>query len=240
MKSDTYGKTEQDQSDKAAVPTFTQEVGTRIAEVARLLGSRRALAKQVGIHETQLYRYIKGINAAAPELLSAIAKAGRVSLDWLINGEEVASTPAEGAKSIEGEYVYIPLYDGQVSAGHGSWTDGATVLVNLAFTRYSLRKKGLDPSSISAIRIGGDSMEPLLCDGDTVLVDHTKSTVQDAAVYVVRLDDHLYAKRLQRRFDGSVSIISENKAYTEMIVPKAKLSDLEIIGRVVWASRWMV
>ncbi|WP_275427607.1 S24 family peptidase, partial [Stenotrophomonas maltophilia] len=82
--------------------------------------------------------------------------------------------------------------------------------------------------------MGGDSMEPLLCDGDTVLVDHTKSTVQDAAVYVVRLDDHLYAKRLQRRFDGSVSIISENKAYTEMIVPKAKLSDLEIIGRVVW------
>ncbi|RQA67162.1 c repressor, partial [Pseudomonas aeruginosa] len=42
------------------------------------------------------------------------------------------------------------------------------------------------------------------------------------------------------QFDGSIAIISENKAYKDMVVPKDQLSDLDIIGRVVWLGRWMV
>ncbi|RPO34665.1 c repressor, partial [Pseudomonas aeruginosa] len=40
-------------------------------------------------------------------------------------------------------------------------------------------------------------------------------------------------------FDGSIAIISENKAYNDMVVPKGQLSDLDIIGRVIWLGRWM-
>ena len=74
-------------------------------------------------------------------------------------------------------------------------------------------------------------MQGLLSDGDTVMIDHRRSSLEGEAVYVIRLDDHLYAKRLQRQFDGSIHIISENKAYRDMIVPKEQLNDLEIIGR---------
>ncbi len=82
-------------------------------------------------------------------------------------------------------------------------------------------------------------MERLLSDGDTVMIDHSRSSLEGEAVYVIRLDDHLYAKRLQRQFDGSIHIISENKAYHDMVVPKERLNDLEILGRVVWAGGWM-
>ena len=83
-------------------------------------------------------------------------------------------------------------------------------------------------------------MEGLLKDGDTVLIDHRRNALEGEAVYVIRLDDHLYAKRLQRQFDSSIHIISENKAYRDMVVPKEQLADLEIIGRVVWSGGWMV
>ena len=145
----------------------------------------------------------------------------------------VAAAPDESA------YVYVPLYDAYCSGGHGSWNDGAKVLTMLAFTAYSLRKKGLEPSRLSAIRVDGDSMLGLLNDGDTVVIDHGRNTLEGEAVYVIQLDDHLYAKRLQRQFDGSIHIISENKAYKDMIVPKEKLNDLRIIGRVVWAGGWI-
>ena len=82
-------------------------------------------------------------------------------------------------------------------------------------------------------------MQGLLSDGDTVMIDHRRSSLEGEAVYVIRLDDHLYAKRLQRQFDGTIHIISENKAYRDMIVPKEQLNDLEIIGRVVWAGGWI-
>jgi len=36
-----------------------------------------------------------------------------------------------------------------------------------------------------------------------------------------------------------VRIISENKAYGDVVVSKAQLNDLEIIGRVVWAGGWI-
>ena len=76
-------------------------------------------------------------------------------------------------------------------------------------------------------------------DGDTVLIEHSLNTLEGEGVYVIHLDDHLYAKRLQRQFDGAIHIISENKAYKDMVVPKAKLNDLRIIGRVVWAGGWL-
>lgn len=144
------------------------------------------------------------------------------------------------AKTEDDAYVYVPLYDARCSAGSGAWNERSRVLVNLAFTRYSLRKKGLTPSDLACLRVDGDSMTGLLEDGDTVMIDLSRNTLEGEGVYVVMLDDHLYAKRLQRQFDGSVLIISHNKEYQPMTVPKDRLAELHIIGRVVWAGGWMV
>ncbi|AZE10213.1 Phage repressor [Pseudomonas chlororaphis subsp. aureofaciens] len=82
-------------------------------------------------------------------------------------------------------------------------------------------------------------MSGLFEDGDTVMIDHGRNQLEAEAVYVIRLDDHLYAKRLQRLLDGSIRIISENNAYRDIMVSKNQLNDLEIIGRVVWAGGWL-
>ncbi|AKA81245.1 Phage repressor [Pseudomonas synxantha] len=82
-------------------------------------------------------------------------------------------------------------------------------------------------------------MEGLLSDGDTVLIDHSRNSLEGEAIYVIRLDDHLYAKRLQRQIGGGVAVISANTAYQTMTVSKENLNDLEIVGRVVWAGGWI-
>lgn len=136
------------------------------------------------------------------------------------------------------DYAFVPLYDAQCSAGHGAWNEGCQVLTYISFTRYSLRKQGLTPEHLSAIRVDGDSMEPVLHSGDTVLVDHTRTTIEGEGIYVVRLDGHLYAKRLQRNFDG-VAVLSANPAYREVVVPRERIDELEIIGRAVWSAGWL-
>lgn len=82
-------------------------------------------------------------------------------------------------------------------------------------------------------------MEGVLSDGDAVLVDHVRTEVRGEGIYVIRMDGHLYAKRLQRTFDG-IEIISENKAYKAISVPKERIDELEVIGQVVWAASWMI
>ncbi len=82
-------------------------------------------------------------------------------------------------------------------------------------------------------------MEGELSDGDAVLIDHSRKEVKGEGIYVISLDDHLYAKRLQRTFDG-MDIISTNRAYGKMHVPKNRLGELEIIGQVVWSGGWLI
>ncbi len=163
-----------------------------------------------------------------------------MSLDWIATGKGEMCPKDESRGTKCDEYAYIPLYDAYISQGHGAWNDGARVLTMLAFTRYSLRKKGLEPKQLAAVRVDGDSNEPELSEGDTVMVDLSRNQFQGEAYYVIRLNDLLYAKRLQREFDGSMSVISANTAYPPVRVPLDRLDSLEIVGRVVWAGGWMI
>lgn len=221
---------------------MTAELAARIRRCAEIAGSGDELARITAIPRRTLEYYLTGQSEPKVSRCVEIAKAVGVDVGWLVSGEgEERPVGAAAAGVIDDEqYALIPLYDARCSAGHGSWNEGCAVLTHLAFTRYSLRKKGLEAARLSAIRVDGDSMEGLLSDGDTVMIDHGRNALEGEAVYVIRLDDHLYAKRLQRQFDGSVEIISQNKEYRPMVVPKDRLGELEIIGRVVWSAGWMI
>lgn len=206
------------------------------------VGSVSALAKAAGISQSGIRRYFSGGEPSRPQLI-ALAKAAGVSVAWLATGDEPQPPSSSGDEEaarqcVSDDYAFVPLYDAQCSAGDGAWNEHCQVLTHLAFTRYSLRKQGLTPEHLSAIRVDGDSMEPVLEAGDTVLIDHTRTHIEGEGIYIIRLDHHLYAKRLQRSFDG-VSIISANKEYREISVPRDRLDELEVIGRAVWAAGWL-
>lgn len=220
----------------------------RMKVCADRVGSVSALAKAAGISQSGIRRYFSGGEPSRRQLI-ALARAADVSVAWLAAGEAGSSSPTsesgEATSGVESQansemadYAFVPLYDAQCSAGHGAWNEGCQVLTYISFTRYSLRKQGLTPEHLSAIRVDGDSMEPVLHSGDTVLVDHTRTTIEGEGIYVVRLDGHLYAKRLQRNFDG-VAVLSANPAYREVVVPRERIDELEIIGRAVWSAGWL-
>lgn len=198
-------------------------------------GSLRGFSRECGLSEATLRSYLSGDTYPTLDRLELIARAGRVSPMELAFGVNDRPLPGE-----EDTYAYIPLYDARCSAGNGAWNERSRILVQLSFTRYSLRKKGLVPADLACLRVDGDSMTGLLEDGDTVMIDQRRNTLEGEGVYVVLLDDHLYAKRLQRQFDGSVLIISHNKEYQPMTVPKDRLVELQIVGRAVWAGGWLI
>lgn len=172
--------------------------------------------------------------------LALLASAKGVSLDWIASGKGEMFAGCAPDEPGDDVYAYVPLYDAKISQGHGAWTEGARILTMLAFTRYSLRKKGLTPSNLAAVRVDGDSNEPTMKDGDTVMVDLARNHIQGDGFYVIRLDDLLYAKRLQRQLDGGVMVISANSAYQPIHVPGPHLDRLHIVGRVVWSGGWLI
>ncbi|MDA8483626.1 c repressor [Pseudomonas resinovorans] len=233
----TYAESDESNKSKNEHPIPLGGIGCfreRLKEVMTNTGAR-AFARNCGLSEGAIRSYLSGETFPTLDRLAQIAHANKVDPMWLAFGAPALTQVRE-----DEDYAYIPLYDARCSAGNGTWNERSRVLVNLSFTCYSLRKKGLTPSELACLRVDGDSMTGLLEDGDTVMIDQRRNTLEGEGIYVVLLDEHLYAKRLQRQFDGSVLIISHNKEYKEMTVPKDRLAELHIVGRVVWAGGWMI
>lgn len=209
-----------------------------------LIGSSSAnsFANYVGLSEGTIRNLLKGAMPRTDNLIS-IANASGVTVEWLATGrgEKAYSdglvsglVSSVDSGSINNEFAYINMYDAEVSMGSGAWNDDERIIYPLAFRKDWLSAEGINPEQCVAIVARGDSMEETIKDGATLLVDLTSNSIGRDGVYVIRFDGHLLAKRLQRSFDGSVLIKSDNPAYSEIKVPKEQAEELHVIGRVVW------
>jgi phage repressor protein C with HTH and peptisase S24 domain len=53
---------------------------------------------------------------------------------------------------------------------------------------------------------------------------------------VLEINGQRLVKRVQRKHDGSLVLISDNAAYQPDIVDKSAADDVTVVGRVVWAG----
>ena len=138
------------------------------------------------------------------------------------------SVPA--ATMSRGEWVDVPRLAVGASAGPGALPDAEVPFDAFRFSARWLREQGLEGAQLSAITVEGDSMEPLLRDGDEILVDRAPRAFRDG-VHVVRLGETVMVKRVASQGAGRFALLSQNLAYPPVEVAA---EDLEIIGRVVW------
>ena len=81
-------------------------------------------------------------------------------------------------------------------------------------------------------------MEPTLRPGDIILIDKSNSAASRDGIYVIRIDNALLVKRVQRLPGNIIKISSDNPTYEPFEVNAAdKHEDIAIIGRVVWTGR---
>lgn len=81
----------------------------------------------------------------------------------------------------------------------------------------------------------GDSMEPTLKSGDTVLIDEADKTIRAGQLYGVGIGDELHIKRVFVKPDGTVVLKSDNPDHPTWEIPKDERP--RIIGRARWVGR---
>lgn len=221
--------------------------------------SQEALAKAAGIPLESYKKYEMDKRSPRAEVLLAIAKANGASLAWLAGGPGEPAAPGETAgtrllahsdrlreqlrvEEPRAGYVYVPLYDVHAAAGRPGAAPQTEAVVNeLAFREDWIRSTlHVAPGDLSLVHVEGDSMEPDLRAGDIILIDHTDTTARREGVYVIRMEDALLVKQVQRLGGGVLKLISRNPAYEPINVPLPDIQTGEkyaIIGRVVWACR---
>ncbi|MDA1379718.1 helix-turn-helix transcriptional regulator [Plesiomonas shigelloides subsp. oncorhynchi] len=130
----------------------------------------------------------------------------------------------------------MPGYRVQVSAGHGTITQtDCEPCRHLAFRRKWLRWRGFNEKELAIVWSKGDSMEPTISNNDTLVVHLGRTRPVDGHIYVVRNADQLWVKRLQV-LPNAWLLLSDNKHYQPIEVPKDQQHTFEIIGQVVHIS----
>ena len=82
-------------------------------------------------------------------------------------------------------------------------------------------------------------MMPTIEGGDSLLVDHSRKEIYDGKIYCVRIENQLYAKRLQKIPPNTVVVVSDNAKYRSFEIDLSKCSDydFEVIGEIRWWGR---
>lgn len=236
-------------SDRAQ--TFPERMNVLIDRV----GGPIALARKAGLSRRVIDKYRTGESEPSRSRLVALAEAGDVSVAWLATGEgsmilgeapaaEVRKGLAEDQapfvhiSGLNGDFVLVPRYDVEASAGHGAFADREQVVDYMAFREDWVRRTlRVEPDNLVLITAVGDSMEPTIRAGDLMLIDTGVARIQDDAIYVLVKRGELIVKRVQQFFNGTVAIKSDNDAYEEETIPPAGVDDVRVAGRVRWVGR---
>lgn len=182
------------------------------------------------------------------ETLKKIKQLKGCNIDWLLTGEgqpfpeqnkqaNMVCDTLGNPVDIE-EFIFVPRYDIQAAAGHGQLAGDEKPIFTMAFRRYWIENYiTRDIKNLSVISVKGDSMEGVLNDGDSILINHSETIPRDG-LYVLRLNENLLVKRLQLMPGGIVNVISANEAYPTFEINLNHLDDdIAIIGRVEWFGR---
>lgn len=173
------------------------------------------------------------------ELALKFGKAPSAVTYWVKNG--VPKNVLEIAERLlalqNDEFVLVPRYNVEGSAGGGALVESEDILEYLSFRKEWIKNTlRIGEHHLAVITVKGDSMEPRLRDGDVVLLDMSAKAVEDNAIYALQFNGGLSIKRVQRFMSGAIEIISDNKTYKPELLTPDQAGDVHVVGRVVWAG----
>jgi len=198
----------------------------------RIITSQRELASLLGV---------KGPAISQAKKRKVIPRA------WITEISEKMNLIPEWIKTGNGEKYFDKLYDSnhsfevipkvkaRLSAGDGSFDVNQKISEYYSFQTIWLRKKG-NPENMVLMDIAGNSMEPELKNGDTVLVDRSKREILAGAIYAVGVEDTVLIKRVEKLPDKLV-LISDNEKYSPTYITGDDINRVRILGKVIWICR---
>ncbi len=150
----------------------------------------------------------------------------KISINWLLYNQN----PNSLLDTTDRYWIkYYPSVS--VSAGGGAY-ENEDNFEDLEVPPYFISMLGGKENlkNIDAINVVGDSMEPTLNNDNIIFIDKTKNNASRDGIFAFTTIHGLFVKRIQRRVDGKLDIISDNRDYPSQILD---VNDVKILGKVI-------
>lgn len=182
------------------------------------------------------------LNAMAAQ---KIADALGVNVEWLVTGEgnmikpNIISLDSADSDKLPAGFVQIPEYKICFGAGEAEEPTYEEIqdCVPAYFRSTFFSDRGINPKNCKRFKVIGDSMIPLINDGDYITVDCTpKDYIENNQIYALVFDHSLRIKRLIKSFK-SLTIRSDNQIYPDEVLTLEEAAQMiHIIGKVIERS----
>lgn len=206
-------------------------LGERLKKAREYKGfSLDKLSEKISVSKRTLQNYEKNDKEPTVSTVIDIAKNCHIDDWWLLTGKGEMLTNSKEKESIQNNDSYaIDMLNIKASAGKGIYNYEMEVVDKVVMDKAFFKTKP-DLTKIKIIEVDGDSMYPTLKSGDHIIIDETTSYGIDG-IYAIQLHGQILIKRLKFKLDGTINIISDNKAYEpELYNPKESQIPFHIIG----------
>jgi len=216
------------------------EIIARIKYLMKEMGVRQVqFAKRIGVDTSNLSKYLNAHMPLSESFLNRLVVNLGVSKEWLIDGTDLpfgktvvrvdnGTQAAIGAKAETG----TPVYDVDATAGTASGRNELFATENIVGW---VNLPNMSPNC-RIVRVSGDSMAPVIMDGDFVAVREVSNPNQIywGQIYVIQLDDFRLVKYLRRHSDPNMVVLrSENPNYDDMDVRRTDIHELLLVQHVL-------
>jgi len=198
------------------------------------ISSQNKLAGLLGINRAGITQAKKKGTVPEKWILELYRKYG-INPDWIETGSGKMFIAERDGSVIVPEYRSAPYVKARLCAGDGSFEVDETIHDYWMFRADWLNRKG-PASHMVLIDINGNSMEPELKHGDTVMVDTSQRDILAGSISAVGIDDTIMVKRIEKH-PGKLVLRSDNKDYEPIYLSGDEMDSFRIIGKIVWISR---
>jgi phage repressor protein C with HTH and peptisase S24 domain len=201
---------------RSTLAGLADEAGTSLAWLSRALGRNDAYLQQF-------------VKRGTPRRLDEQDRR------WLAAYFNVDERALGGTAGGDAAMVSVRRIDAEAHAGAGGLVEDDRNGGEERIDPRVVARLGVSPATLTMITAHGDSMEPLIHDGDALFVDMADRRLSSRpGIFVLRLDGALLVKRVAR-IGLEVQVTSDNPD-TPAIAP-VRADRVAVIGRVVRLAR---
>ncbi len=189
------------------------------------------VAAELGISQATFATMKKRGAIPYKELMEFCARR-KLSINWLFFDQSAGMLVEETEKFFRVKYFSnVRASAGGGAEGFGEEYETITIDRKLIQSFFpNLSEEEISNKEIDAIHVDGESMEPTIKNGSIIFVDKTKREIRRDGIFVVSTPGGLFIKRLNRKVDGTIELISDNELYSpEILAP----DEVRVVGRVI-------
>lgn len=193
-------------------------MGERIKQLRLQKGlTQEELGKYIGVQKSAIRKYEKGaVTNLKRSSIETLAKLFNVTPSYLMCIDD------DYKNNIINDKRAFPLL-GTVKAGYDYLASENVI------SYISIDKKVSDPENYFALKVVGDSMQPILYEDDIIIV-HRQSDVENGQIAIILVDNEEATVKKVMKYDDHIELIAFNSYYPPKKLDKK--SNFQIIGKV--------